>query len=276
MLCAIAALALAACGDSAEPAHHVQAARGAGTVVWAVGDGADGSDDAKGVARAIESDRPDAFLYLGDVYPDGTGADFARHYQPVYGGLAGITWPTIGNHEYANRRSGYYPYWRRHGGAKPWYRVRLAGWELFSLNSEAPHGPGSTQLRWLERRLAGARGNCRLAFWHRPRFSAGLHGDGPDMDPYWQALQGHASLVLSGHDHDMERFRARGTLTQLVAGSGGKSHYAVDRSHPGLAFANDRLYGALRIDLAPGSARLAFFATDGSLLDTTVVPCRTH
>jgi hypothetical protein len=274
MLCAIAALALAACGDSAEPAHHVQAARGARTVVWAVGDGADGSDDAKGVARAIESDRPDAFLYLGDVYPDGTGADFARHYQLVYGGLAGITWPTIGNHEYANRRSGYYPYWRRHGGAKPWYRVRLAGWELFSLNSEAPHGPGSTQLRWLERRLAGARGNCRLAFWHRPRFSAGtVHGDAPDVAPLWDALRGHARLVLNGHDHVMLRYRPRNGLIEYVAGSGGAALYGT-RPDSRTAFSRSGVRGALRITLSRGAARLEFRSADGRVLDRSRTRCR--
>jgi hypothetical protein len=73
----------------------------------------------------------------------------------------------------------------------------------------------------------------------------------------------------------MERFHARGTLTQLVAGSGGKSHYAIDRSHPGLAFADDSHYGALRIALTPGRARLQFIAVDGSQLDAAAVPCRT-
>jgi len=57
-------------------------------VVWAVGDGANGTRAAKSLAKAIRRDRPDRFLYLGDVYPSGTRNDFARNYDPVYGPLA--------------------------------------------------------------------------------------------------------------------------------------------------------------------------------------------
>ncbi len=127
-------------------------------VVWAVGDGADGSPVARRMARRIERDDPDAVLYLGDVYPSGSAADYARNYDPIYGALAPITWPTAGNHEWANRAAGYLPYWRRYGRAKPWYRFALGGWELIDLNSQEPHGAGSRQLRWLGR-VAGERGH---------------------------------------------------------------------------------------------------------------------
>jgi hypothetical protein len=82
----------------------------------------------------------------------------------------------------------------------PYYSFSVGGWQFLSVNSELPHRSGSAQLAWLKGRLGG--GNCRIAFWHRPRFSAGTtHGDAPDMDPVWQALRGRAALVLSGHDH---------------------------------------------------------------------------
>jgi hypothetical protein len=59
-------------------------------------------------------------------------------------------------------------------------------------------------------------------FWHRPRFSAGtVHGDAPDVTPLWNAIRGHARLVLNGHDHVMLRYRPRDGLTEYVAGSGG-------------------------------------------------------
>jgi hypothetical protein len=269
---ALSLVAFLGCDGSAEPAHPTRAQGEA--VVWAVGDGADGSEPARRLARAIEGDRPDALLYLGDVYPDGTPEDFARRYQPVYGGLADLTWPTIGNHEYANRGSGYDSYWRRYGRTKPWYRMRLAGWELFSLNSEAPHGRGSPQLRWLQRRLAGAEGDCRLAFWHRPRFSAGtVHGDAPDVGPLWDALPGHARLVLSGHDHVMLRYRPRDGLIQYVAGSGGATLYGT-RPDARAAFSRAGTTGALRIVLSPGSARLEFRTADGEVLDRSRAQCR--
>ena len=242
--------------------------------VWAAGDGADGSAVAKRLARRIERDRPDAFLYLGDVYPSGTATDFARRYQPVYGRLADVTWPTAGNHEWGNRTSGYEPYWRARGRGRPWYRVRIGGWELLSLNSEAPHETRSPQLRWLHRVLAKGDGTCRLAFWHRPRYSAGsVHGDAPDVAPLWDAVRGRARLVLTGHEHTLQRFQKRDGLTEYVSGAGGAVLYGLHRDSR-LAFGLAGATGALRITLTPGHARLDFRSVDGKLLDRSRASCR--
>ena len=103
---AIAAAALAmTAGGAGQPEPRA--------IVWAVGDGADGSAPARRLARMIERDEPDAVLYLGDVYPSGTAEDYERNFEPVYGRLASIMWPTAGNHEWGNREVGYYPYWRQ-------------------------------------------------------------------------------------------------------------------------------------------------------------------
>jgi hypothetical protein len=151
--------------------------------------------------------------------------------------------------------------------------VRLGGWELFSLNSEAPHGAGSPQLRWLQRRLSGAKGDCRLAFWHRPRFSAGtVHGDAPDVAPLWNALRGHARLVLNGHDHVMLRYRPRDGLTEYVSGAGGGSLYGV-RPDGHTAFSNSGMTGGLRITLTRAAARLEFRSVDGKVLDRSRTRC---
>ena len=175
--------------------------------VWAVGDG-DARADGRAVAALIARGRPDRFLYLGDVYEDGTAAEFRTGYAPSYGRLKRITAPVSGNHDARSQRSGYDPYWRRaHGRTPPdWYRFSAGGWTLLALDSEAAHERGSPQERWLRRQLRG-RGTCRIAFWHRARLSAGSHGDQDDMAPLWDALRGHATIVLSGHDHDLQRFR---------------------------------------------------------------------
>jgi hypothetical protein len=245
-------------------------------VVWAVGDGADGSRVARRLARRIERDTPDAFLYLGDVYPSGTANDFARNYDPIYGGLAEITWPTPGNHEWWARDQGYFAYWRRAhpAAARPWYRFSLGGWELVSLNSETPHGVGSRQLRWLERVLERGDGTCRIAFWHRARFSAGtVHGDAPDVAPFWRTLRDHTRLVVNGHEHALMRYRRRAGITQYVAGAGGHIRYAL-RPDSRMAFGRSDRTGALRIELSPGAATLEFRTVGGELLDRSRATCR--
>ena len=246
-----------------------------GAVVWAVGDGADGGADAKALAARVASEHPDRFLYLGDVYDDGTAHEFERNYRSVYGRLDRITAPTPGNHDWPNAKEGYGPYWHRVRGRPipSYYSFRVGGWELLSLSSEAPHGEGSNQLRWLRRAVA-APGTCRIAFWHRARFSAGNHGDQEDIEPLWAALRGKAAIAVAAHDHDMQRFKPIDGITQFVAGAGGRSHYDVDRGDPRLAFADDCDYGALRLRLRPGVADYAFVSTSGDELDSGAISCR--
>lgn len=244
-------------------------------IIWAVGDGADGGDDGRKVARRIGSDGVDQLLYLGDVYEDGTAEDFDGRYKPVYGQFDKITAPTPGNHEWTHHNEGYDPYWGEVRGREPpsWYSFKVAGWTLLSLNSEDSHESGSPQVEWLRSEIREP-GTCRLAFWHRPRYSVGKHGDQLDVQPFWDALQGHATLVVNGHEHNMQRYVPIDGITELVSGAGGHSHYEFDRQEPRHAFANDTDYGALRVELRLGSASFEFITWDGRVLDSGRVSCR--
>jgi 3',5'-cyclic AMP phosphodiesterase CpdA len=127
------------------------------TTVWAIGDGADGGPAAAAVARLIKRSKVDRMLYLGDVYEDGTAAEFARNYDPLYGTLGKRTAPTPGNHDWPNHAEGYDPYWKRKQGGKVqhYYSFEAGGWRLISLNSEMAHDSGSAQVRWLGSKLKG-------------------------------------------------------------------------------------------------------------------------
>ena len=129
--------------------------------------------------RLIRASQPDRLLYLGDVYETRHGRGVpARTTRP-----RGASWRRSPPRPRATTNGatapeGYFPYWKSVRGKRPpsWYALRERGWKILSLNSETDHGPRSAQVRWLKRQLRGP-GNCRIAFWHRPRFNAGLHGD---------------------------------------------------------------------------------------------------
>jgi len=265
------ALALAATAAAVGPPAESAAPR---AVVWAVGDAASPDPRSDRVAALVRRGDPDRFLYLGDVYENGTAAEFRGRYDPRFGRLAHITLPTIGNHEWANRYSGYYPYWKSQKGRRmpPWFKTEVAGWEIISLNSQAPHGTGSPQARWLRDAVAGP-GTCRIAFMHRPRYSAGAYGGAADLNPLWHRLVGHARLILSGHDHNLQRHRAQRGVTQYVVGAGGRGTYGLHGGSPTLAWGRDNIDGALRMVLRPGHALLEFRSTSGRLLDRSRASC---
>jgi calcineurin-like phosphoesterase family protein len=244
--------------------------------VWAVGDAAAEGQYKLRVARLVARGKPDRFLYLGDVYEDGTAAEYRNNYTPAFGRFDRITAPTPGNHEWPAHAEGYQPYWRAVIGSEipDYYRFTIGGWEVLSLNSESAHGEGSSQLRWLRSTVSRGRGTCTLAFWHRPRYSYGEHGDQPDVSPFWKALRGRATLVVNGHEHNMQRWPPREGITELVSGAGGRGIYRMTpEEKASLPFGNDTDFGALDLRLAPGRAEFRFVAVDGRTLDSGKLRC---
>jgi hypothetical protein len=261
----LAAAAMALVPSQAEPER---------AVVWAAGDVATPGVRADRVAALVRRGEPDRFLYLGDVYETGTARDFRRWYHPRFGRLARITAPTIGNHEWDRRYQGYYPYWYRRKGQRlaPWFKTQNAGWEILSLNSQAPHGTDSAQLSWLREALEGP-GDCRIAFWHRPRYSEGAYRGAADLNPFWTALAGHARIVLNGHDHNLQRHSPQRGIVEYVVGAGGRGRYKLHRGPSTMVWGTDRFDGALRMVLRPGRALLEFRAPSGRLLDRSRATC---
>jgi hypothetical protein len=269
---AAAALAVAAVASAGAPTPHPSQDERA--VVWAAGDVATAGVRADRVAALVRRGEPDRFLYLGDVYETGTAGEFRRWYHPRFGRLARITAPTVGNHEWDRRFQGYYPYWYRRKGQRlaPWFKTQIAGWEILSLNSQAQHGTDSAQLSWLRAALEGP-GDCRIAFWHRPRYSEGAYGGAGYLNPFWTALAGHARIVLNGHDHNLQRHAPQLGMVEYVVGAGGRGRYKLHRGPSTMVWGTDRFDGALRMVLTPGRALLEFRAPSGRLLDRSRATC---
>lgn len=236
--------------------------------------------------------KPDAVLALGDnQYEAGSLADFRSAYARTWGAFKAITYPVPGNHEYGTPHArGYFDYFGARAGEpdKGYYSYDLGAWHVVALNSECTHVGGcdglDPQAAWLRQDLADHPRTCVLAYWHRPRFSSGSHGNNVDLDPLWRILSdAHADLVLSGHDHDYERFvptdadgsaAAENGMAQLVIGTGGASHY---KFHLPAATSVARITGqngVLRLELAPQSYRWQFLqAPGGQPLDSGTATC---
>jgi hypothetical protein len=198
------------------------------------------ADTAAVVAAGLAQDPTAVVLTLGDhTYPRGTAAEFANCYGPTWGRFKDRTWPAPGNHEYYTKDAKpYFAYFGARAG-RGYYSLQLGHWRIISLDSNLAPGPHAAQLAWLKEELARATPQeqadeftpCTLAFWHHPLYSSGGHGSVPKMRDAWELLHAAgAELVLSGHDHDYERFApqdAHGSLDaargmrQFVVGTGG-------------------------------------------------------
>jgi hypothetical protein len=241
----------------------------------AVNTGAPANCDQSATAQQVIALNPTAVLTLGDnQYESNTASQYAAVFNPTWGAFKSKIKPAIGNHEYLTANaSGYFGYFGSAAGdpAKGYYSYDLGAWHLISLNSECSHiggcSSGNPEEAWLRADLAAHPNACTLAYWHEPRFSSGQHGNATQMTTIWNDLvAAHADVVLSGHNHDYERFpalNATGVPTasgvqEFVVGTGGKNHYGFGTAP---AFSgevrNDTAFGDPQADAPPRLLRLA-------------------
>jgi hypothetical protein len=236
----------------------------------------------------------DAVLPLGDnQYEAGALADFQAFYHPTWGRVKPITHPVPGNHEYATRNaSGYFSYFGPAAGdpSKGYYSFNLGSWHFIALNSNCQNiggcHRGSPQEQWLRVDLATNQNACTLAYWHHPRFTSGsVHHSDARTQPFWQALyEFHADVVLSGHQHNYERFAPQtpsggadpsNGIRQFVVGTGGKDLYPLGSTPaPNSVVRHDDTFGVLKLTLRSTSYEWEFLQEAGrTFTDTGNATC---
>jgi len=227
---------------------------------------------------------PGTVYTLGDnAYNSGTDAEFANCYDPSWGRHKARTKPSVGNHEYQTAgASGYYNYFGDVASptepgcrinCKGYYSYDLGAWHIVALNSMCENvggcGASSTMVTWLQGDLAAHPSSCTLAYWHHPVFSSGsAHGNDPKMIPSWDALYAAgADVVLSGHDHDYERFAPQKSsgeadstrgIREFVVGTGGRSLRAFGTIRANSEVRNFDTYGVLKLTLHASSYEWQF------------------
>ncbi|HET6354196.1 DUF7594 domain-containing protein [Streptomyces sp.] len=211
---------------------------------------------------------PGTVFTAGDnVYDSGTASEFSTYYNPTWGRHRARTKPAPGNHDYnTSGAAGYYGYFGAAAGpsGRGYYSYDLGSWHVVSLNSEVSMSVGSAQEQWLRTDLAGSTKPCTLAYWHKPRFTSGAnHAPETSTGPLVQALyDNNADVIVTGHNHQYERFAQMNPSGQLdtargarhfVAGMGGASHYGFGTILPNSQARNSDTYGLLKFTLHSSS-----------------------
>lgn len=257
-------------------------------VVTAAGDINSGtnSSSAKATGDLVRAINPTHALTLGDnAYSDGTDSDFVG-FNNSWGSFKAKTIPAPGNHEYHTNGDGYYRYW--FGGARGGNEYRATeicnNWLVLQLNTEISVADGSAQDSWLRSKLASHVGWNIIATTHHPFLtSPSNHGPMNELRHFYDLLDGAgASLFLTGHNHNFERFNpwhaggfASPGIVSITAGTGGAGRYSFSGASSGSAYRNDARFGVLKLTLHGNCYDREFVTTDaGSLDQASCVPAR--
>jgi hypothetical protein len=230
-------------------------------VVAAVGDGPSGEATSNVMAQSIAAADPALFLFLGDVYEEGTFVENLNYYgasalhnpagATLWGATARITQPTVGNHE-ARNMVAWKDYWHGH----PAHMSFTFGGVLFlDLNATESFAVGSKQFSLVKKALSSAP-SCVVAFWHHPI----LWKDEVDTgrQPMWSLLANKGGdLVLNGHKHSMAVYQPLdahlelgGHMVEIVSGAGGHKVAGAGSDSSGrLLWAQGKTAGVLYLTL---------------------------
>lgn len=205
----------------------------ADTGILAIGDFGVGGAVEERMGRAMKrfaADRPaDLLVTLGDNDYTESPAAFHRNWTTAFGWaeVAGLRVAgTLGNHDVRVNRGRYE--FDELEMPRRFYRRRVGDVAFFLLDSTRID---RTQTRWLRRALAASTARWEVAVFHHPAYTCGAYSAHPSVLTRWVPIferQG-VDLVLSGHDHNYQRFAARRGVTYVVHGGGGAHLYALRR-----------------------------------------------
>jgi hypothetical protein len=250
-------------------------------VLVGAGDIADCNDlsGAEATAKLLDG-IPGTVMAVGDLaYPNGTKENFVC-YDKTWGRAKARTRPAPGNHEFhSSGAAHYFDYFGAVAGdpGKGYYSYDLGAWHIVSLNSECEEvggcAAGSPEEQWLRADLAAHHPSCTAAYWHKPLFSSGgAHGNYLEVTPLWQALyDAHADVVISGHDHDYERFApqtAQGVadpgrgIREFVVGTGGKNLRPFGEIKANSEVRSRDAFGVLKLTLRRGGYEWLFISQE--------------
>jgi 3',5'-cyclic AMP phosphodiesterase CpdA len=180
-----------------------------------------------GVAvRRFEARNPaDYLVTLGDNDYTEDPDEFHDNWETSFGWLrrsgvrvAGV----VGNHDVRVQGGRYQFDELRMPG--PYYRRAIGPVELYLLDS---NDVDDAQTTWLRRTLSRSRARWKVAAFHHPAYTCGQYESHRSVVARWVPLfeRYGVRLVLSGHDHNYQRFAARRGVRYLVHGGGGRGLY---------------------------------------------------
>lgn len=215
--------------------------------------------------------RVDALLEAGDiVYPDGAPSRFSAAIDTPYRTLreSRPLWAALGNHDVMwNNGNDLMAHLSMPG--RSYEKLLTNGdvtMQILVLDSNAV---SSAQTSWLQAKLSSGSPRWRIVMFHHPVWSCSSHGNTQSVIASWLPVltANNVDLVITGHDHNYQRFQQANT-TFVVTGGGGMPTYAITACNatPPLQASAQR-HHFLGIEATSTSLSLTAVARTGETLD---------
>jgi len=186
-----------------------------------------------GIRRFERRNAADYLVALGDNDYTESPTGFRTDWETSFGWasatgvkVAGV----LGNHD-VRVEEGRYEFEALQMPAS-YYRRVLGSVELYLLDS---NDVSTAQTSWLRRSLARSTARWRIAALHHPPYSCGGYLAHEHVLRHWAPLfeRYRVRLVLSGHDHNYQRFAPRRGVRYVVHGGGTPNLYPLKQCPSG-------------------------------------------
>ena len=150
--------------------------------------------------------------------------------------LANLPYLTaLGNHEGQGILfAKYFPY-PMFVSSRYYYSFDYGPIHVIVIDQETSYSQGSMQYNWIVNDLASSNKPWKIAVFHKPGWSAGVHSNSSTVQNVLQPLfeQYNVKLVLTGHNHYYARAVVNG-VHHITTGGGGAPLYTPSSSYPNI------------------------------------------
>lgn len=289
--------------EAVSPVETFRTLKSEGAIRFAVlGDSGSGSREQMQVARLLRETRPDLVLHAGDIiYPSFTTNQADQRCLSVYREQMKTTpfYFAIGNHDLYSGPEHVLSTLVQPTNSIPWEVHRTAGTtpqHYYSFDHGDVHFTvlfvpylnqhklvvGDPQYRWLTNDLATTTRPWKVMLFHVSMDTSGLHrfddNDGNGIRDrvdirevvFPVAARYGVQLVMSGHDHNYEKFNPTEGVHSIVTGGGGVGLYNLSELDPASSLMWVR-HHCLRVTIDHDRLEAEAVGLNGDIFDRMII-----